>query len=97
MNKQIQTPTEPFPSGQGQQAQIKEEKTLQVIPTKLFPFALIYDGEFYEIVAGQSRMSQKRFKTKLFALLYLYARPMEILINFICQTTLIINKDEHER
>lgn len=64
--------------------QVKE--TTEVIETKIFPFVIVRKNKRYRIAAGDAYMTNKVFKTKLGAMLYLHARPTEMLVNFICKT-----------
>lgn len=66
--------------------QVTNEETTEVIETKVFPFVLVRKNKIYRIAAGDAFMSKKVFKTKFGALLYLHARPTELLVNFICKT-----------
>lgn len=67
-------------------ARIENEQQTQVIETKAFPFVIVKVNKTYRIAAGNTFMSNKVFKTLAGAKMYLYARPIDLLVNFICKT-----------
>lgn len=74
----------------------QEEKTIttSVEQSNTFPFTFVKTNETYQIAAGNCLVSDKKFKSKKESQAYLDSKPWDIIVNFICQTILVIQENE---